>query len=59
MSYRRVVDIIGFAGVELNRDEVDGTTRVRYEWFNPGSAQIMYALFRDDQMVQKTQHGLP
>lgn len=59
MSYQRVAEIIGFAGVELNCEEIGETTRVRYEWYNPGSAEIVYALFQDDRMVQKTQYGLP
>ena len=58
MSYRTAVEIIGFAGVELDCDEIGERTRVRYEWYNPDSAEIMYALFDNDRMVQKTQIGL-
>lgn len=57
MSYREVVDIIGFEGEEMSRNQLMDIETVMYMWHNRGGSN-MNVTFQNDGMVLKAQFGL-
>jgi uncharacterized membrane protein YdbT with pleckstrin-like domain len=57
MSYARAVEIIGFQGTELSRNEIAGITTVMLQWTNRDGGN-MNAMFQNGRLVQKAQFGL-
>ena len=49
--------VIGFAGEEVSRTEIGGTSTAAYRWTTASGANIL-AIFTDDKLVSKSQSGL-
>lgn len=64
MSYKDVVEIIGFQGEEMSRNKIDGVAgvmesveTVMFMWKNPDGSN-MNAMFQNNKLMQKSQFGL-
>ncbi|MFZ0887371.1 MAG: DUF3862 domain-containing protein [Candidatus Binataceae bacterium] len=58
MTYKQVAAIIGHPGSEVSRSDLAGMSTVMYSWQN-SSGSNMSAMFQNDQLVSKSQFGLP
>lgn len=57
MSYKKVVEIIGFEGEELSQSDVAGIKTIMYQWVNDDGSN-MNATFQNNKLQTKAQFGL-
>ena len=57
MTYEQAVEIVGFRGKELSRNNIGGVSNVMVQWTNSNGSN-MNAIFQRNRLVQKAQFGL-